>query len=114
LKSLSPEQWLERLDAMHHEGAQMIANGERNAADMRLNPESDRQFLDTMVSNNLQAFDEWGQHELARKAGIGSMELHTWIAAAAAHRAAGGKAPVEDFYSVAIETGIAAGIVYGD
>ena len=114
LKSLSAEQWLNRLDVMHHEGAQMIADGERNAEDMRLNPASDRQFLDLLVSNNLQAFDEWDQHELVRKAGIGSMELHTWIAASAAHKAAGGKAPVEDFYSVAVEIGIAAGIVHGD
>ena len=91
----------------------MIADGERNAGDMRLNPESDRRFLDLMVANNLQAFDEWDQHELVKKAGIGSMELHTWIAAAA-HKAAGGETPVEDFYSVAVEIGIAAGIVHGD
>jgi len=42
------------------------------------------------------------------------MELHTWIAAAAAHKAAGGETPVEDFYSVSVEIGIAAGIVHAD
>jgi 2,3-dihydroxyphenylpropionate 1,2-dioxygenase len=54
------------------------------------------------------------QQELVKKAGIGSMELHTWIAAAAAHKAAGGETPVEDFYSVSVEIGIAAGIVHAD
>ena len=47
-----------------------------------------------------------------KEAGIGSMELHTWIAATAAHLAAGGKNPQTDFYSVAPELGIAAGIVH--
>jgi len=42
------------------------------------------------------------------------MELHTWIAAAAAHRSAGGSMPVQDFYSVMPELGIAAGIVHAD
>ena len=40
------------------------------------------------------------------------MELHTWIAATAAHLAAGGESPGKDFYSVAPELGIAAGIVH--
>ena len=52
----------------------------------------------------------WDQTKLIEEAGIGSMELHTWIAAAAAHKAAGGeKARKLDFYSVAPEIGIAAG-----
>ena len=41
------------------------------------------------------------------------MELHTWIAAAAAHKA-GGNMPVRDFYTLAPELGIAAGIVHAD
>ena len=36
-KSLTPAQWLERLEVMHHEGAEMIAQGKRTAQDMRLN-----------------------------------------------------------------------------
>ncbi len=113
-QSLTPGQWLERLDVMHHEGAGMIARGERTAGDMRLNAESDQRFLDLLTQNRLEEYDDWNQYELVERAGIGSMELHTWIAAAAAHRSAGGRMPVRDFYSVMPELGIAAGIVYAD
>ena len=113
-QSLTPGQWLERLDVMHHEGAGMIARGERTAGDMRLNAESDQRFLDLLTQNRLEEYDDWNQYELVERAGIGSMELHTWIAAAAAHRAAGGRMPVQDFYSVMPELGIAAGIVHAD
>lgn len=113
-ESLQPEQWLNRLESMHHEGAKMVATGERSSKDMRLNPEADRRFLDLFTANRLEAFEEWDQDKLVEEAGIGSMELQTWIAAAAAHRAAGGGAPIEDFYSVAPEIGIAAGIVHAD
>ena len=112
--SLTPAQWLERLDVMHREGAEMIARGERTAADMRLNAESDQRFLDLFTRNRLEEYDDWDQYELVEQGGIGSMELHTWIAAAAAHRSAGGNMPVRDFYTLAPELGIAAGIVHAD
>ena len=107
----TPAQWLERLDVMHREGAEMIARGERTAADMRLNAESDQ---DLFTHNRLEEYDDWDQYALVEQGGIGSMELHTWIAAAAAHRTAGGNMPVRDFYTLAPELGIAAGIVHAD
>lgn len=113
-ESLSPEQWIEMLQQMHHEGAEMIVRGERTAKDMKLNQEADERFLEIFCDNRLEEFDHWDQQELVREAGIGSMELHTWIAAAAAHKAAGGSAPVNDFYSVAMELGIACGIAHAD
>lgn len=112
--SLKPEQWLDLLEVMHHEGAEMIVRGERSAKDMKLNQEADERFLEVFCGNRLEEFDNWDPHKLVDEAGIGSMELHTWIAAAAAHKAAGGSAPVTDFYSVAAELGIAAGIVHAD
>lgn len=113
-KSLSPSEWLERLYVMHHEGAEMIVRGERTAKDMRLNEDSDRRFLDVLTSDSLDGFDDWDLPALVEEGGIGSMELQTWIAATAAHRAVGGSAPELDFYSVAPELGIAAGIVHAD
>ena len=95
-------------------GARMIARGERTAEDMRLNAESDRRFLDVITGNRLEEYDAWDQDRLVEEGGIGSMELQTWIAAAAAHRSAGGNTPVLDFYTVAPEIGIAAGIVHAD
>ena len=112
--SLTPAQWLDRLEVMHHEGAEMIARGERTAKDMRLNAQSDRRFLGLLTQNRLEEYDDWDQDQLVETGGIGSMELHAWIAAAAAHKSAGGSMPVQDFYSVMPELGIAAGIVHAD
>lgn len=113
-RSLTRQQWLERLRNMHHEGAEMIARGERTAAQMHLNAAADQRFLDTLKENNLNEYDNWDQNKLIGEAGIGSMELHTWIAAAAAHRQVGGNAPQIAFYDVMSEIGIAAGVVYAD
>lgn len=113
-RSLTRQQWLERLLTMHHEGAEMIARGERTAAQMHLNAAADLRFLDTLKTNSLEEYDDWDQNQLVNEAGIGSMELHTWIAGAAAHRQAGGNAPRLSFYDVMPEIGIAAGVVYAD
>lgn len=113
-ESLSPQQWLDLLEVMHQEGAEMIVRGERTAKDMKLNAQADERFLDVFCNNRLEEFDTWDPYALVEEAGIGSMELHTWIAAAAAHQAAGGSTPVQDFYTVAPELGIAAGIVHAD
>jgi hypothetical protein len=110
---MTPEQWLERLDTMHHEGASMITRGERTAKDMRLNEVSDRQFLDVLLQGNLSEYQNWDQDLLVQTGGIGSMELQTWIAATAAHLAYGGTRPSLDVYSIAPEIGIACGIIHG-
>ena len=112
-RSLSAVEWLDRLESMHHEGAEMIVRGERTAADMCLNEAADRRFLDVLLEKPLTEFDNWNPHDVIDEAGIGSMELHTWIAASAAHEAAGGGKPKLDFYAVTPELGIAAGIVHG-
>jgi len=112
-QSMSPEEWLDRLEVMHHEGAAMITRGERTAKDMRLNEASDRRFLDVLFHQDLSEFDSWDQDLLVEEGGIGSMELQTWIAALSAHLACGGDRPQLDVYSVAPEIGIACGIVHG-
>ena len=95
---------------MHIEGAKMITRGERTAEHMRLNADADARFLEVLTSGDLSQYDGWDPTEVVEDAGIGSMELHTWIAATAAHLAAGGESPQTDFYSIAPELGIAAGI----
>jgi len=113
-ESLSPQEWIDRLEEMHIEGAKMITRGERTAAHMRLNADADARFLEVLTSGDLSQYDGWNPTDVINEAGIGSMELHTWIAATAAHLAAGGESPTTDFYSVAPELGIAAGIVHAD
>jgi len=110
--SFTREEWLQRLEDMHHEGAEMITRGERTAADMHLNPEIDQRFLSILTKNELELFDKWDQEKTVAEGGIGFMELQGWLAAAAAHRAAGGEKPVVDIYAVTKELGIATGIVH--
>lgn len=112
-RSLTAKQWLERLRVMHIEGADMIAKGMRTSKDMRINPAADQRFLDVITAGNLEDYDAWDQYELIAEAGIGSMELHTWIAAAAAHKQAGGAPPTTEIYTAAPEIGIAAGVLRG-
>jgi 2,3-dihydroxyphenylpropionate 1,2-dioxygenase len=111
-QSMSSQQWLDRLETMHEEGAKMITRGERTAADMRLSKESDDRFLDVLLGGRIKEFDSWNQDELVEQGGIGSMELQAWIAATAAHKEFGGSNPSLDLYSVAPEIGIACGIVH--
>ena len=110
--SLSKDEWLERLHEMHIEGAQMLVDGSRTKADLKLNPDVDKTFLQMMVDGRLEAVDDWEPAEIVGKAGIGWMEMHTWIAAIAASAAAGGQRPVVDFYGEMLEIGIATGVAH--
>jgi 2,3-dihydroxyphenylpropionate 1,2-dioxygenase len=105
--------WLDRLEVMHIEGAQMLVDGSRTRADIKLSPESDHEFLSHLLPLELEAFTGWDPDALVERAGIGSMELQTWIGAAAAFRAAGGSALTLDVYAETLEYGIATGIVHG-
>jgi 2,3-dihydroxyphenylpropionate 1,2-dioxygenase len=105
-------QWLHRLDAMHREGADMLVQGLRTRADLKLNPQMDGQFLDIISSGELDLADALDPADMVAQAGIGFLELHTWLAAAAAHQAAGGLPPGVDLYAEALEYGIAFGMVH--
>ena len=110
--SLSKDEWLARLYDMHIEGARMLVDGSRTKADLKLNPEVDKAFLQLMVDGRLDVVDNWNAEEIVDKAGIGWMEMHTWIAAIAANEAAGGRRPSVDFYGEMLEIGIAAGVAH--
>jgi 2,3-dihydroxyphenylpropionate 1,2-dioxygenase len=109
---MSESRWLERLDVMHREGAEMLATGKRTRADLKLNPELDQRFLEILSSGRFERLDDWDPTRLVDEAGIGSLELHTWLAAAAANRAAGGAAPQVDLYAETLEYGIAFAIAH--
>lgn len=109
--SFTDEQWLSRLYDMHVEGADMLVNGARTREDIRLNPDVDEEFLRLLCGNDLSVFDAWNPAAIVETAGIGFLELHTWIAATAAHLAAGGAPPKERTYAPTLEYGIGYGMV---
>lgn len=103
--------WLNRLREMHEEGATMLVDGRRTERDICLNPAFDEWFMQTLQAGQFDALDALQPQHTVQQAGIGSMELHAWIAAAAAYRAAGGGAVDESLYVPALEYGIGYGML---
>ena len=109
---LSKIEWFTKLHDDHVVGADMLISGQRTERDIRLNPEFDRRFMARMVSGDLDALSAMDAEVTFEEAGIGSLELHTWIAALAAQRAAGGALPTLHIYSPTLEYGIGYGMAY--
>jgi len=109
---IGQQQWLDKLKQMHQDGAQMLVSGQRTRADIKLNPEVDRRFLDIVTSETLGDVDDWDAEDIVEQAGIGWMEMHTWVAACAANETAGGGVPQVDIYAETLEYGIATGIIH--
>jgi len=109
--TMSEEVWLHRLREMHKEGATMLVDGRRTARDICLNPEFDEWFMARLVAGDFAALAALDPSDTVRRAGIGSMELHTWVAAAAAHESAGGAAPDRWLYAPTLEYGIGYGML---
>lgn len=103
--------WFSRLRKMHEEGAVMLTDGRRTPRDIRLAPDVDRRFLAQLCSGDIAAFDAWDAESLVQEGGIGFLEVHAWIAALAAHRAAGGSSDIEQIYSPTLEYGIGYGML---
>ncbi len=106
------EQWLQRQHDIHISAAVMLADGRLTGADCMFNPQVDHEELDIITRGDLTAFDSWDPDELIMRAGIGSVELYAWIAACAAHSAAGGRPPKFDLYHPVVEYGVAVGMVH--
>ena len=109
--SMTDDVWFSRLRRMHEEGAVMLTDGRRTPADIRLNEAIDREFIGEVMMGSLARVDAWAPDSMVEKAGVGFLEVHTWIAAAAAHAAAGGGLPGESIYSPTLEYGIGYGMM---
>ncbi len=109
--SMSEAQWLERLHGMHVEGAKMLVDGRRTREDICLNPDFDRRFMALAAELSMQAVDAWSPTEIVAEAGIGSMELHAWIAAIEAYRGFDGRPTYEQIYAPTLEYGIGYGML---
>lgn len=112
-QSNSADRWLQHMHDIHIEAAGLMAQGIITEQDCRFNPTLDRECLDIITRGELEVFDDWDPNALIAQAGIGSVELSCWIAAAAAHRAAGGGLPQVDYYAPVLEYGVAVGVAHG-
>jgi 2,3-dihydroxyphenylpropionate 1,2-dioxygenase len=105
-------EWLKHMDVVHRGGAAALGSGAISAADCKLNRELDLQFIDFVTEGRVDKADQWQPAEMIERAGIGSVEIYTWIAACSAHAVAGGALPVKDIYAQTVEYGVALGMVH--
>ena len=110
---MSADAWYAHLDTMHHVAAQAFADGEITAEDCRFNEEFDRRVIDILTTGAFETMDDWRNEDVVESAGIGAVEVHGWLAATVAHRAAGGALPECEIYEQALEYGIAVGVLHG-
>lgn len=106
--------WVEHMSEMTRLGGERVKRGEMVAADFRINPEWDREFLRLFAAGDLTAFDAWRPEEVIAQAGVAAIEVQQWIAAAAAARAMGCGPPVIDLYVAAVEYRLAVGVAHAD
>lgn len=111
---MTADAWYGHLDGIHHVAAQAFADGKITAEDCRFNESFDRRVLDILTAGDFTTMDGWRNEDLVEEAGIGSVEVHCWLAAGAAHHAAGGQLPVCDVYAQVLEYGIAVGVLHGE
>jgi 2,3-dihydroxyphenylpropionate 1,2-dioxygenase len=104
--------WFAKLRDDHLTGADMLISGQRTAEHIRLNADFDRWFMARLGEGDAESLARIPPDEAFEKAGIGSLELHTWIAALAAHQSAGGAPPTQQIYSPTLEYGIGYGMAY--
>ncbi len=109
--SMTSAVWFERLKQMHIEGARMLIDGRRTRQDICLNPTFDEHFMAMARCLDVDAVDTWDAEQTVAVAGIGSMELHTWIGAIEAYKKMDGRPPHGSIYSPALEYGVGYGMV---
>ena len=109
---MDDEAWFTRFETMHRAGAKSAANGERGRKEMRMQPELDRRIMATIAKGGEAAYDDWKAEDVIAEAGLGMLELHTWIAAAAAFGETPRKGGMDSVYNPAIEYGTGFGMLY--
>jgi len=109
--SMSSAAWFERLHQMHIEGAQMLVDGRRTRQDICLNPSFDEHFMAMATALDIDEADTWDAEGTVAIAGIGSMELHAWVAAIQAYKRLDGRPTHGAIYAPALEYGIGYGMV---
>lgn len=109
---MSDADWLGRFDTMHRAGAKSAANGERGRKEMRMQPELDQEIIATIGTNRQARYDGWKAEDVVAQAGVGMLELHTWIAASAAFGDVPDRATMASVYNPAVEYGTGYGLLY--
>ena len=109
---MTTQRWFTRLHEIHHSAAVALAEGGITAEDCLFNEEYDRKVIALLTEGRFGELDNWDNSAIIAEAGIGAVEVHTWLAAAVANVEAGGETPECDVYAQALEYGICVGVMH--
>ncbi len=104
--------WIERIDKAHRDVAPHLGSDEVKEEALHIHADWDRAFLQLLADGKLEEVDAWQPGEMVEQVGIGTLEVHSWIASCAAARVAGCGAPQVDHYAPTKEYGIGFGLIH--
>ncbi|MFF7074473.1 DODA-type extradiol aromatic ring-opening family dioxygenase [Streptomyces pseudovenezuelae] len=111
-EELPRDEWLKKSDEAHRAIAPFLADAGITDESLHIHEDWDREFLQLLAGGDLEAVDAWQPNDIMQRLGIGTLEVHMWIAACAAASAAGCPPPVIDHYAPTKELGIGFGVLH--
>ena len=109
---LPRSEWMARIEKAHRDVAPHLAADDIDPEALHIHEDFDRDLLDLLCRGEFDRTDQWEPAKIAAQRGIGTVEIHSWIAACAAARAGGAPEPVVDFYAPIPEFGVGFGLLH--
>lgn len=109
---LSRSEWMACVEKAHRDIAPHLAADDIPLEALHIHEDFDRDLLGVLCSEEPEQTDCWEPMEIAAQRGLGTMEIHSWIAGCAAARAGGAPAPFVDFYAPIREFGVGFGVLH--
>lgn len=107
---VSQESWINYEIEAHKVAAQFLADDSIPPHVFGLSDEWDKSFMSDFCTGNMSTFDNWNPDTVVEEAGIGAMEVLSWVAAGAAMKELTNAVPTHRLQEVCKEIGIGFGI----
>lgn len=108
--SVSQQEWIDYEIEAHQVAAAFLADDSIPDEVFGLHDDWDKAFMKSYCEGDLSAFDGWQPDDVVNDAGIGAMEVLSWIAAGAAMERLTGEQPRQRLQQVCRVIGIGFGI----
>lgn len=109
-QDVSQQSWIDYEIEAHHVAAAFLADPNIPDDAFGLHEDWDRAFLASYCSGDLEAFDVWQPEQVVADAGIGAMEVLSWVAARQAMATLTGAVPQQRLQQICREIGVGFGI----
>ena len=107
---VSQQSWIDYEIEAHRVAAKFLADDSIPDHVFGLHDDWDEAFMNLFCGGDMSVYDGWDPGRVVDDAGIGAMEVLSWVAAGAAMSTATGEAPVRRFRQVCRVMGIGFGI----